>query len=435
MNCLKAEKNVGIEVFFSPSKGIGGKLRENFEDFIVEEVSVYPEKKENGKFIIAEVRATNWETNLLVREISNRLHISKKRISFAGTKDRRAKTTRLMSFFNINIDDINNIKIKDVEINKPYYSDKPVNIGGLLGNRFKLIVRDLDNDITLDDVNKNIDFISDKGGFPNFFGIQRFGIIRPITHVVGKYIILDDFEKALMTYVANPCEGESNETFNIRKNLEKTRDYKNALMNFPNYLKFEKALLNKLVEDPNNFIDAFKELPMNLLTMFIYAYQSFLFNKILSERIRKDIPIDEAIVGDVILPFRKGFIKDEHISVTERNLEKVNKQIKKGKAFVGGLLFGFDSHFSAGEMGEIEHKIIENEKIEAGDFIIPEITRLSSSGLRRSLIAPIKKLDYNLEKNKDNQEILLRIGFELLKGSYATSFLRELMKTDDIRNY
>ena len=46
MDCLKAEKNVGIEVFFSPYKGVGGKLRKKFEDFIVEEISDYPEKKE-----------------------------------------------------------------------------------------------------------------------------------------------------------------------------------------------------------------------------------------------------------------------------------------------------------------------------------------------------------------------------------------------------
>ncbi len=98
MKVLETEKNIGIKTFFTPYKGIGGKLRSIPEDFIVKEVSNYPSKKENGRFTIADVTAINWETNLLVRELSNQLHISRQRIGFAGTKDKRAKTTQVMSF-------------------------------------------------------------------------------------------------------------------------------------------------------------------------------------------------------------------------------------------------------------------------------------------------------------------------------------------------
>ena len=101
MDCLKIEKNIGIETFFTSTKGLGGKLRSTPEDFVVNEISRHLPNKETGKFTIARVTAINWETNLLVRELSNKLHISRKRISFAGTKDKRAKTTRLMSFYNI----------------------------------------------------------------------------------------------------------------------------------------------------------------------------------------------------------------------------------------------------------------------------------------------------------------------------------------------
>ena len=319
MKVLATEKNIGIETFFAPYEGIGGKLRTTPEDFVVREVSNYPPKKEKGRFTIADVTVTNWETNHLVRDMSNWLHISRQRIGFAGTKDKRARTTRLMSFYNIPMTELSKVKLKDVEIEDIYVSDRPIKIGNLIGNRFEIIVRNIDNKIKSNSIKDIASAIEKYGGFPNFYGIQRFGIVRPITHIVGKYIVNDDFENAVMSYVANPMGGEDKESYELRKQLDKTHDFAEALKSYPNKLNFEKAMLNKLVVDPKDFVGALKELPKNLLTMFVYAYQSYLFNRILSERIRKKIPLNEAIVGDIVLPIRKGMINQEYIKVKEIN--------------------------------------------------------------------------------------------------------------------
>jgi len=436
MKVLDAEKKIGIETFFTPDEGVGGKLRFFPDDFIVKEVSNYPSKNKNGKFTIADVTSINWETNLLIREISNYLHISRQRLGFAGTKDKRAKTSQLMSFYKVSVEKLSEVKIKNVEIKNIYSSNKPVNIGNLLGNKFKIIVRNIDKIINLNYVKKISDKINDIGGFPNFYGIQRFGIIRPITHIVGKYIIKDDFEKAVMSYVANPIKEEDKQTYLLRKKLEKTYDFSDALKSYPIQLNYEKAILNKLVTNKNDFIGGLKELPKNLLLMFVYAYQSYIFNKILSERIRNKIPINKAIIGDIILPIRKGIIDKNYIRVKKHNIDKINAQILKGKAVVSGVLFGSDSVFSDGKMGEIEHKIIECEKIDPRDFIIPDIPYISSSGTRHPLLAFVKNLSYKFKSDeffKDKNALFLK--FELQKGCYATSLLREFMKTDDIRNY
>ena len=429
MKVLDHEKTVGIELFFTDFKGVNGKLRKDPEDFNVKEISNYPPENKTGRFTIADVTATNWETNLLVRELSNWLHISRQRIGFAGTKDKRAKTTRLMSFYNVSTEDLSNVKIKNVDIENIFRSARPVKIGNLIGNSFDININNLAQDVNSKELKDVVSKINKYGGFPNFYGIQRFGIIRPITHVVGKYIVKGDFEKAVMTYIGNPIKGEDEESYELRKNLEKTHDYAQALKTYPNNLNFEKAILNKLVVNPKDYVGGLKQLPKNLLTMFIYAYQSYLFNKILSERIRKKLPINQAIVGDIILPIRKGAIDQNAIIVKDSNIEKVNKQIAKRKAVVSGVLFGSDSIFSEGKMGEIEHKIIEKEKIDHRDFIIPEIPFISSSGSRRSLLAFVDNLDYKLKKD------ILNLKFDLQKGCYATSLLREFMKTDDIKNY
>ena len=114
MDVLEAERIVGIETFFTPFEGLGGKLRSQPEDFIVTEISNYPKKSETGKFLIADVTTKNWETNLFVRELSNKLHISRQRINFAGTKDKRAVTTRVISIYKVTSDQVSNINIKNV---------------------------------------------------------------------------------------------------------------------------------------------------------------------------------------------------------------------------------------------------------------------------------------------------------------------------------
>ena len=115
---------------------------------------------------------------------------------------------------------------------------------------------------------------------------------------------------------------------------------------------------------------------------------------------------------------------------------KVNLQISKGKAVISGVLFGSDSIFSEGDMGKIEQRVINSEKIDYRDFIIPDIPYISSSGSRRSLLGFVKNFNVkplNDDSIKNHQWLMLK--FELQKGCYATSLLREYMKTDDIRNY
>ena len=434
MKILDLEKKIGITTFLTPHNGFGGKLRFYPEDFGVVEKPIYPPEKKDGKFTIGEITSTYWETNNLIRELSNKLRISRQRINFAGTKDKRAKTTQLMSFYKVKTDDVSNIKIKDVDIKNVYSSDKPVKIGSLLGNKFEITVRNIKNDIKSGDVENILSTINENGGFPNFFGVQRFGIIRPITHIVGEHIVNGDFEKAVMTYIANPIKGEDETSYKLRKELEETRNFSQALKNYPDQLNFEKAILNKLVQNPDDFVSALKELPQNLLTMFVYAYQSYLFNKIICERIKRKVPLNKAVLGDIILPVKNGIIEDRPIPVSDKNINKVNLQLSKKKAAVSAVLFGSDSVFCKGEMGEIERKIIKAENFDPRDFIIPEIPFVSSSGSRRPIVGFVEDFSYKIfEDEKTDKTITL--NFELLKGCYATSFLREFMKADDVKNY
>ena len=421
------ESELGLEVFLTEGiPGIGGKLRKTPEDFQVDEISILPPADPEGKFVIAKVWHRNWEANRLVRRLGSNLRIGRAKVGFAGTKDGRSVSTQLMSF-NAPIEAVQSLAIPDVEIQDAYRARRMISIGDLVGNRFKIGVADIDAGVDAkaicDSVKAKLDSI---GGFPNFFGIQRFGSVRPITHLIGKDLIRSDFEGAVMRYVANPMDEEGSEANDARRALQETRDFERAFREFPMKLSFERTMIGHIKDHPADYVGALRLLPYNLLMMFVHAYQSFLFNRILSERIRKGISLREPEVGDLVLPLSKTNVPDHDnsILVSVDNLEKATRNAKEGKAFVSGLLYGTESVFADGRMGEIERKIVEAEEISKLDFQIVGLREASSKGSRREILSSYKNLAINVGEGEATFQ------FTLTKGCYATTLLREFMKAE-----
>lgn len=421
------ESDLGLELFYTKDiPGFGGKLRKTPEDFEVNEISVLPPAFDDGKFVIAKVWHRNWELNRLVRRFGTNLRVGRARIGFAGTKDGRSVATQLMSF-NAPIEDVKALEIPDVKILDLYRARRQMEIGDLIGNRFCIRVTDIEHGADTRGICDSVrDILDELGGFPNFFGVQRFGSIRPITHLIGKDLIRGDLKGAVMRYVANPLDGERSEANDARRRLQETEDFQQALKEFPSQLTFERTMISRMVETPGDYRGALRTLPANLLMMFVHAYQSYLFNKILSERIRRGISIKSPVEGDLILPLDKNKLPDHDnpILVTKDMLDKAVKNASEGKAFVSGLLYGTESVYPEGEMGEIERAIIESEDIQRMDFQIIGLREASSKGTRRELLSPYRDLTI------DAGEESVLFAFSLNKGCYATSFLREFMKTD-----
>ncbi|MGD0057266.1 MAG: tRNA pseudouridine(13) synthase TruD [Methanomassiliicoccales archaeon] len=421
------EAEIGLEVFYTTTSGTGGRLRKVPEDFVVEEISKYPNRSEDGKYTIANVTSTNWEMNRLVRMLSRSLMISRSRIGFAGTKDKRAVTKQLMSF-EAPIEEVRSLRMHQVTVSDAYRARKHITIGDLVGNSFTLRIRDcaIKGEELETTAQATANILRKLDGFPNFFGVQRFGALRPVTHLVGKHIVKGDFERAVMVYVANPSENEDEETQRVRRELGRSMDFKSAMATYPKKLSFERMVIAHLAENEGDYAGAIGSLPPNLQMMFVHAYQSHLFNKMLSQRIRKGLPLNRSLIGDVILPADRNGVPDHdvHIRVKEENIDLVERQMAERKAFVSGLLFGSESEFADGEAGAIEKEIVDAEDISREDFIIPEISECSSKGSRRELLGRFKDLTIRTEDDS------LVLSFSLDKGCYATSLLREFMKAD-----
>lgn len=420
------EADIGIEGYLTTTPGLGGTLKKSPDDFLVEEVPLPPASHDDGRFAIATVRTRDWETNRLVRQLARALRVSRRRIGFAGTKDKRAVTTQLFSFEDVTPDQLQALRIRDVEILGAFRAVRPLEIGDLIGNRFQILLRDLRvppaEAMAL--AGETTRQVEEARGFPNFFGIQRFGSVRPITHVVGRHLVRGRFEEAVETYVANPMEGEDETSYEVRAALEATGDVKQALRAYPRAYTFEKAMLNHLNAHPGDYVGALCALPPNLLLLFVHAYQSYLFNRMISERLRRGLPLHEPVLGDLVLPPNVRGLPDRErtIEVTEDNEARVVERCRSGRGWVSAVLFGSESTFAGGPMGEIERAVIEEERLRPEDFLIPALPRTSSRGTRREILAPVKDLHVG------SVEEGLHVSVELPRGAYATCLLREYSK-------
>ncbi len=196
------------------------KLKKLPEDFVVNEISNL-KTTDNGRYLYLKVWKRNRNTLDVVKEIAKRVHIREKDVGFAGSKDRHAVTTQVISLRGVSKDKVEKVNLDNVKIEILGYGNGPITLGDLQGNSFEIVLRDL-GDITID----RASFIV------NYFDEQRFGSNNA---AVGRCLIKKEFKEA--------CE------------------------------------LLELEGVNNDYIGALTMLPNRLLRMFVNAYQSYLWNE------------------------------------------------------------------------------------------------------------------------------------------------------------
>ncbi|ASI98088.1 tRNA pseudouridine(13) synthase TruD [Thermococcus celer] len=402
--------------YLSKGPGIGGRIKAQPEDFVVieEPLPAIFEGRKNAIFLL---KKRNWDTMSAVKEIAKRAGISYRDVGFAGTKDRHAVTHQYVSVPAEAKERVENVRIRDIELRFVSYG-RFIKLGHLLGNRFRIIVRDVDESafgLTREIIRE----LREKGGFPNYFGYQRFGERRVTNHLIGKLLLRGDFEGAARLFLG--AHGGGMEGDEARRNFWESGDVERALEEFPNFLRYERTLLHRYKET-GSWKKAFLSLPLPIMRIFIHAYQSYLFNLYLSRRI-EELPLNEALVGDIVVGVKGGIpYRDRTYRVTETNVNFVNGKIRKNRAMVSGPLFGFAMRRAAGLPGELERGILEEEGINPEAFKkLPKPMR-EPGGRRELLIRPLG-MTYGYVPGTG-----MCFRFFLPKGVYATSVLREITK-------
>jgi tRNA pseudouridine13 synthase len=451
------DRLLGIETFATKTSGIGGRIRGVVENFQVEEILADgskahftpPEKEpqalgasleqqhlqQQQQHLLCVLTKQNWDTFFAIKNVAGQLGVSQNSIQIAGIKDAKAITAQYVTIENLKIDDTHRVNMTGVQLRPVGYLRYPMSIFYLLGNSFKIKITKItqDQDVVNTQMDQVIKEITELEGIPNYYGHQRFGTARPITHYVGKAIIEGNFEEAAMLFLAKPSPDEHPESRKARTELQQNHDFKTALEHYPKQLRYERLMLKYLNEKPNEHLKAFNVLPLKLQALFVQAYQSYLFNRFLSERIKAGLPLNRAEIGDFAVGVERTGLPMVNIPqiVTAQNQTKTNEALTIGKMRLALPIVGFKQKLSGGIMGELEQRVLQQEGVNLHGFHVTLNSRLGNRGSLRTVITPVKDFKY-LNSSKDTDGLTVSIMFTLLRGCYATVLLREIIKPQNL---
>ncbi|MEM4367199.1 MAG: tRNA pseudouridine(13) synthase TruD [Candidatus Anstonellales archaeon] len=328
-----------------------------------------------------------WATPDAIRVISKALRVGASRFGYAGNKDRNATTFQLVSAYKIPASSLSALSIKDISLSDFHLSESPVRIGALLGNRFKATLPIPDEIV--------VGRASLVAEIPNFFGEQRFGNVRRNTAKVGYLILKGLFRDAVMEILTSIKGEKHKEAIEARKRLSEELNFSSALEYFPRHLKLERLILSSLAEHERDFINAFRRLPIHVRTLFVHAFQSYLFNLELKERIEEG-PLEQE-QGEYFCASNSYGFPDIG---------------SKGDQWFVGKLIGYESVLS-----KRQEELLSSFGLKKEDFKVRQMPELSAKGSFRALFVPV--LDFKMP-----------IEFSLPKGAYATVFLNFLERKE-----
>lgn len=456
------ERTVGIEWYASDTDGTGGRLRDRPEDFRVEEIELLdpePVDADPGSYPCLLIRATlrEWETTHFARRLADALGASRERVSWAGTKDRNAVTTQLFTVRKAQPADLPDLA--NAEIEPVGRLGRDLTFGDLAGNRFAIRVRDPDHPENADAVTADLRVADDDPGVdaddpptvgvPNYFGHQRFGSGRQVTHEVGLRLLRDDPRDAVLAYCGAPADAEPEDTRAARAFVDEQAGsadprWGEAAERMPAPMGHERAMLSRLaergvtVESPGeDWLWALSAVPSALRRLFVNAAQSLIFNRIVSERLARGLPLAEPVPGDVVAFADRGGPADAPARpdadrlqrIDEGRVDIVARHCRRGRAFVTAPLVGTETAFGDGDPGAIEREVCADLGIEPSDFALPE--GFESSGTRRAVLVRTAVAVERTGTDDENDDYTLE--FSLPSGSYATVLLREYLKGDPAR--
>lgn len=437
----------------------------------------------------------NKDTMDAVNLLTKFLRMPSRAVRFAGTKDRRAVTCQRLSVSRVGVDRINalNRTLKGMVLGGYKFEDKSLNLGDLKGNEFVIVIRDaklVNESESLERILQDGTQSLTENGFVNYFGMQRFGTFSVSTHTIGKELLLDNWEKAA-ELILSEQDNVLPKSREARKIWAETKDPVLAMKNMPRQCIAESAILHSLSMQKNDgtgfssnaYYTAVMKIPRNLRTMYVHAYQSFVWNAVASERIR--LHGLQLIEGDLVIsekdePVALDQIEDDDFDEDLRDAQFVRARpltqndIDSGRYSIEDIVLptpGFDIVYPSNEkLSQLYVDIMKNDGMDPLNMK-RKVRDFSLAGSYRNVIQKPVDLEYkiihysiptqqlvntdleilNSHRAKDNGQKYMKdklerfvpdkggdktaviLKFKLGVSAYATMALRELMKLESSR--
>lgn len=404
------DKMAGIELYTTRFVGIGGSIKVKNEDFKViellseslsKDISEFHDK--SYRFPLLLLKKKGLDSNHAIMEIFDELGT---RIRVLGIKDARAVTEQ---YATCEGNKYKEGRTKHTALSLAGYTKYSIRKSHIMGNQFEIyITNPAKRDIS--------DFITEIKNIPNYYGLQRFGSERLVTHLVGREIVRRNFKKAVEIFLCHTTEYDTQFSKEIRAKLREPKNYRQVLKIIPKGMDLERNLLRSL-SNGKDYIGAIRSIPINIRRLFIHAYQAFVFNRCLSDMIRNGESITSCTSNDFCFKLENKLVLGKLMRYQDNDSTDLVPAMH---------LPGYSFKSTDGRFERKLSVILKDENIEPKDFYLKEMQELSVEGGFRQL--PLMVNDFSFSDN-------LLVYFKIPVGAYATILLRELMKpTDPIRS-
>jgi tRNA pseudouridine13 synthase len=325
-----------------------------------------------------------------------------------GMKDAKATTKQFASSIQVH-------KIPKQQVSKTRhpllilkgFTTKPIGKESLRGNDFSITIYNSKySDMS--------EFQIEMEKVANFYGLQRFGSERLVTHLVGREIIKRNFKKAAELLLSYTTEYDSATSKEIRQKSLDPKNYPNIMKHLPKGMDIEYQLMNAFVNGKEP-ISALRSISINIRRLFVHAYQAYIYNRCLSYAILNGENILQGNSGDLCFEMEGP--------LTFGKIRKFSAITDMDSRVIPALrLVGYSFQTGKGRFELMTRKIMDEENITPGDFYIKEMQELSNPGGFRQASLCCRDFTYTGS---------LILSFKLPKGSYATTLLREIIKPKD----
>jgi tRNA pseudouridine13 synthase len=374
------------------------KIKQRPDDFVVAEIDRYQLARE-GPFRL--YRLVKWDIGTIeaLQNVARAWKIPRARVSFGGLKDRHARTEQVISIAGGPEKGFDGSSFHLEYLGR---SKDPITRSSFSGNRFEIVVRDLDEIPDLEPVRR--------WGLPNYFDDQRFGSLRGTGgEFIGRALVRGEYEKALRLALASPAPEDRRKERDLRERLAAAwGDWERLREALP--AGVERAVAAYLAGHPGAFGFAFELLDPNLRVLYVSAYQSWLWNRALAAILRK---LPETFEVDYAAG-RHVFYRSLDPAAHDRLAELAIPLVTPSQRFEG-------------EAAAVMAAILAEEKVESRMFRLKRLRKtFFGKGLRDAIVAPaaLRAAPGADELNRGKRKLAL--SFELPKGSYATILVKRL---------
>jgi tRNA pseudouridine13 synthase len=387
------DSELGLSVYSTKFPGTKGKIKQTNEDFEVNEV--ISEKasntiSEDNGLAVYILRKNGIDTTHALRDVEKRFGLVLRAL---GLKDSNAVTEQYVQAKTLSRS-LEQIEGKKYSLRRIGFTKKQISKQNMLGNRFKIKISDSIN---------NISEFNEHDKILNFFGYQRFGSKRPVTHQIGKAIIQENYQEAIDFLLSYSSKYDTEENNHFRKLIAERKSDSEVIEQLPKSMDIEIAVLTSLAKS-NDQNTAIREIPLQMRRFYIHAYQSYIFNKTLS----------------MAFEYEEDLFTPQENDVCYDRTGKLGKfQNEPGQRLTMPLVG--HSYFNKTRFDYYIQKILEEEEVSPSEFLIKNFQEMSVEGGFRN--TSIQCDGFQASNNT--------VEFQLSRGSYATIVIREILKPDN----